>query len=248
MSADGKSNIREFVKAICARWFTAMSGPLSVPLVFLGFYVENTTAKILFFVLAAFGLVFSSYWIWKTERDKVTAAHKEIQRLSAIAPELDATIDGIVHGGYSDQFPGMASAFLFATITNTGSMQSIANDFRLIVRRNGISRDVTLRAFANTVTLGFPIPGQPGREQFVRYQNSEALYRKASNPIQVGSSIQGMLFVMVDAADREWLSPGSEFILQFKDVKGRRYETKNILNDVHSEPKDFAGMTGELVV
>ena len=57
-----------------------------------------------------------------------------------------------------------------------------------------------------------------------------------------------MLFVMVDAADREWLSPGSEFILQFKDVKGRRDQTKNILNDVHSEPKDFAGMTGELVV
>src|SRR5258707_12086011 len=104
--AERPPSFPEYLKSIGARWFTVMSGPLSVPLAFAGLYVESAIAKILLFSAAAAGIIFSSFWIWKTEREKVIRSQneavkltREIDRLKSITPNLNATIDGIIFGG-----------------------------------------------------------------------------------------------------------------------------------------------------
>jgi hypothetical protein len=62
--------VRDYLRAFTARWFIAMSGPLSVPAAALAYWAENTTAKIVFGATAIGCFVFSSYWVWRIERQK----------------------------------------------------------------------------------------------------------------------------------------------------------------------------------
>jgi len=68
------SSVISYLRAFGIRWFVAMSGPLSVPLAVLAYYIQNDTAKIVLFATAIFCAIFSSYWIWKVEREARTSA------------------------------------------------------------------------------------------------------------------------------------------------------------------------------
>lgn len=60
--------VRNFVRAVGHKWFTAMSGPLSVPLAFFALFLENVWLKMLFGLLAIVCAFFASFWVWRTER------------------------------------------------------------------------------------------------------------------------------------------------------------------------------------
>ena len=47
-----------------------MSGPISVPAAIAAAYVENPTARILLALTAVVSFIFSSFWVWKIEREK----------------------------------------------------------------------------------------------------------------------------------------------------------------------------------
>lgn len=64
------TSFRAFIRALGGQWFTAMSGPLSVPFAFLALLVGSTGLKIVFGVLAITCAVFASYWVWRTERQR----------------------------------------------------------------------------------------------------------------------------------------------------------------------------------
>jgi hypothetical protein len=57
-----------FLRAFGGRWFTAMSGPASVPFVVASLFVDPPILKVLFGVIALVCACFSSYWVWRTER------------------------------------------------------------------------------------------------------------------------------------------------------------------------------------
>ena len=67
-----------YLSAFTARWFIAMSGPLSVPAAALAFLVQSPAAKIAFGVTAIGCFVFSSYWIWRIEREARQRAENDL--------------------------------------------------------------------------------------------------------------------------------------------------------------------------
>jgi hypothetical protein len=98
------STLRAFGSAMWSHWFTAMSGPLSVPVAAAALWVANDTAKVLL-GLTAFSCIWAAaYAVWKAEREKVVdlenksgplrereieaqEAHTEALRQQTAAPE-----------------------------------------------------------------------------------------------------------------------------------------------------------------
>jgi hypothetical protein len=74
------TGFRDFVQAFGGRWFVAMSGPLSVPLGFIAYLVQNDAAKILLLVTAISCVIYSSYRVWKTERENANFAHEALEK------------------------------------------------------------------------------------------------------------------------------------------------------------------------
>jgi len=68
-----------------------MSGPLSVPFAVLAYFVPNEGIKIVLFVMAIFCAIFSSYWIWKVEREARIVVEKKLQE--ALAAPLEIIFD-----------------------------------------------------------------------------------------------------------------------------------------------------------
>lgn len=75
------TDFKAFIHALGGRWFTAMSGPLSVPFAFLALFLGNTGLKVLFGVLAVTCAVFSSYWVWRQERQRANSSAKRVEQL-----------------------------------------------------------------------------------------------------------------------------------------------------------------------
>src|SRR6266550_9378927 len=72
-----------FLQALFARWFTAMSGPLSVPLAMAALYVTNDVAKAFLGITAIVCMVFASYWTWRIERLALVEAQKQLNALKS---------------------------------------------------------------------------------------------------------------------------------------------------------------------
>jgi hypothetical protein len=77
-----KPTFAEYLWAFTSRWSTLMSGPLSVPAAIAATLVENWIARIVLAATALICLLFSSYSIWRIEREKRTDAENEITHLN----------------------------------------------------------------------------------------------------------------------------------------------------------------------
>jgi hypothetical protein len=60
-----------FVRAFGSRWFSTMSGGLSVPLAAAGYHFTSDNLKLGFYFLALLCILVSSYSVWRIERLKV---------------------------------------------------------------------------------------------------------------------------------------------------------------------------------
>jgi hypothetical protein len=63
------SGIISYIRAFGVRWFVAMSGGLGVPLTIASYFVAPDAAKVILFLTGVVCIIFSSYWIWKVERE-----------------------------------------------------------------------------------------------------------------------------------------------------------------------------------
>jgi hypothetical protein len=77
---DAPSSVRQFLRALCARWFVAMSGPLAVPLGIAAVFVDNGLAKLGLAATALICLTFSAYWVWSIEREKVRSLQVRVRQ------------------------------------------------------------------------------------------------------------------------------------------------------------------------
>jgi hypothetical protein len=73
----------EYLRAFTARWFILMSGPLSVPFAIAAALVESTIARVILAGTAVVCLIFSSYWIWRIERESRRAVESKLEALEA---------------------------------------------------------------------------------------------------------------------------------------------------------------------
>ena len=74
------SSIVSYIRAFGVRWFVTMSGPLSVPLAVIAYFVQNDAAKIILFTTALLCAVFASYWVWKVEREARIEADSKVNK------------------------------------------------------------------------------------------------------------------------------------------------------------------------
>ncbi len=70
-----------YLRSFGGRWFTAMSGPLSVPFAVSAVLVTNNSTKIALWITAMGCVLFASYWTWRVEREKVIGLEEKIARL-----------------------------------------------------------------------------------------------------------------------------------------------------------------------
>jgi hypothetical protein len=93
---DSTASLKAFLRAFGERWFTAMCGPLTVPFAVLALYMEQKYLKLLFGILAVLCMGFSSYWIWKREREARCAAEEllepKLEILFGEGPPFEDTI------------------------------------------------------------------------------------------------------------------------------------------------------------
>lgn len=80
------STFLSYLRAFTVRWFVFMSGPLSVPLAIIAYFVQNDAAKVGLFATALVCAVFASYWIWKIERE----ARIECEKTNQSAAQIDS--------------------------------------------------------------------------------------------------------------------------------------------------------------
>jgi hypothetical protein len=76
LEPSAEPGLHAFCRAMLRHFFTAMSGPLSVPLAVAALWVENQTAKIILGLTALACVWAAAYWIWKPEREKVITLEK----------------------------------------------------------------------------------------------------------------------------------------------------------------------------
>jgi hypothetical protein len=74
-----------------------MSGPLMVPAAIAAAFVENPLAKGVFATTAVFCFVFSSYWVWKIQRERVLALAEKL-RPKIIVLGLHESITAFTNG------------------------------------------------------------------------------------------------------------------------------------------------------
>jgi hypothetical protein len=75
-----RARIQDFIRAYFTNAGALMSGIPTIPAAGLGLYVQNATARYVFWVTAAFCLALSSYFVWREERLRVIALDKSEQR------------------------------------------------------------------------------------------------------------------------------------------------------------------------
>ncbi|HXZ26515.1 MAG TPA: hypothetical protein VEG08_00795, partial [Terriglobales bacterium] len=76
-----------FLRGLMGRWFTAMSGPLTVPFAALALFVSSTRYRVLYGCLAVVCGLVAAYGTWRDERRKkvalVTVAEERLATLAA---------------------------------------------------------------------------------------------------------------------------------------------------------------------
>jgi hypothetical protein len=84
--------LRAFWRAMVANWFTAMSGPLSVPAAIIALFVTSEAAKIVFGFMAFACVWASAYWLWRREREVREIAERKLSDIAADDAEHYASL------------------------------------------------------------------------------------------------------------------------------------------------------------
>lgn len=80
--------VKNFIRAFGGRWFTKMSGPLTVPFAIAALFWPNGPLKFLFAILAVACAAASSYGIWAHERTHVVSLLDKIEGLRSQLSDL----------------------------------------------------------------------------------------------------------------------------------------------------------------
>jgi hypothetical protein len=122
-----------------------MSGPLTVPFVFAGLYVQQAWQKILFGVMAVLCATCATYLVWKAERERAENLRTELDEVRATLKEIvDASPNVTLTSVEIASFPGhVVGELWFQNLPATlPSERSIAKAVTVDVELRGIT-DIT---------------------------------------------------------------------------------------------------------
>jgi hypothetical protein len=164
---DERPTFRNFARAFFGNWLAWMSGGPSVPVALVGFYLENTIARIAFWIIAAGCLILSGYQLWKPERTKAIELQRQLARISEDRP---LSFTGLSLGRYIQPRPPYGD-WLIERIElgfeNTGAQRLRWTIKDFFYEDRGIRTAIPLPAGAGKYSLppreamdyGFDVPG-----------------------------------------------------------------------------------------
>ncbi len=131
-------------------------------------------------------------------------------------PNLDAHIESFMWGGAPPN-PLKSPVFIIASIKNTGSMDSIANGYKIILNIGGRSYTGALEALDKSEKITFHFDGK-----CASYYGDDALAEKTANPVQVGANVTGIMLFTFQDLDSDMLKSENylDITLRFRDVTG----------------------------
>jgi hypothetical protein len=95
-----RARLRDFFAAFIKSWFSAMSGPAGVGFTIAGAFAPSHLTKTILFIVAAWCVAFSVYWVWRIERlaridaiSEFSALRSELLAVKAAQPALELIFD-----------------------------------------------------------------------------------------------------------------------------------------------------------
>ena len=186
--------------------------------------------------------------IWKDFSNKHPGFADTITLRSATqGPRLEAKIEGTILGQSMIDNRMTPGLLIIASITNIGTVQTIARNYHVSVAKNG-------NVYQGTV-LGAPhsfkmVPFLPeDKSGPTEYFEEDTLYNKTSTPIPPGGSVYGFLIVSLPTvSDFKALIGGVQIYVTFEDAFSNRFfdiaipDPTQITTDFRSIMRVYPGM------
>jgi hypothetical protein len=136
---------------------------------------------------------------------------------------LDLKIEGSYSGGTFEAESDAAATTLIVTITNSGTMPSIARDWHFFAELEGVQHESLLMPLTGIQTITMQAPALPGvrPERTVTYTAADSIFTKAAIPISPGAMVQGILPALFKGVSPEKFRSGPKYTLVCRDVLGQ---------------------------
>ena len=203
-----EAGLIDYIRAFTPRWFTAMSGPLSVPAALAAAWVENTTLRIVLVFTAIASFIFASHSVWAVERVKRLTAEKKLVRNARLAIK-------------SVQFdPNCLTDFYINLEISNASYPTTFRNWRLAVRRDGHEM------------MSLPPHAIYGGKLLANVLDPRAVQIDdlSSNPLESGAYRDARFTFTADEGNRKELEKsGTVFSLTTNDVTGAMLMAEHVL-------------------
>lgn len=157
----------------------------------------------------------------RTELEAERQAHRKLKNEMAVmsveGPRLSASIDISIWGGRSKQLEGVVLC-LWLVIRNTGTRPSAAEDFAIIISRDGHESKLNLIHSETPIELS-----ATDNSRTAVLPTEQAIYNVTADAIQPGELKRGFAFTVI--SDPRYSEPGSEVSVIFKDVNGEPHRS-----------------------
>jgi hypothetical protein len=223
--------LADFVRSVFSSWVEIVGIVLTVlpflekiPALGRRMSVLESYAKFIW-IIGAVCIFFGFYSSWSMERRARVDAEKKITELSK--PELSAEITFYGGGGSPEgSVRGSDGTFIFldVIIYNTGAPTIVRDTSATVTTPDGRSGEGTAMVVPERMTIG----DEQARKFTV--SSKDFLNVTAAEPIPRNGEAHGFAFYMFRTLTREEiLQKGSVITFRFKDVNGRQYLTKRII-------------------
>jgi hypothetical protein len=144
-------------------------------------------------------------------------------------PKLTGTIAYTIIGQAEIDGKMVPSMYIFAGISNTGTIQTAVTNYKVAVKKDGNTYQGTPLAIGKTVNIR-PLNANIFDNQVVQVHDDDALYNKTATPIQPGNMVYGFLMVVFTTlSDYAALAgSGDEIMVTYTDVYGNEYRIDQI--------------------
>lgn len=240
-------DIGVFLWAVINSWAGYCTGGAIVALLWLWSTMkQQTIPRQLGILLAALFLAVAIFNAWRDQKQKADLGSREIAKLerqiadlaqSSFAMQIDFAILGAQPSG--------SHAGLIVTLTNSGASSSVLPDSWKL---HAITDDArSFEGWPNTLkdkNLDFCL----SPKSLMRFARSDALYQKASAPVERNGYQQGFLWFGLPSLPREKLiAPTTRLVVEAQSVTGQKFQTQITVEELQrqstQQTKFFAGIS-----
>jgi hypothetical protein len=163
---------------------------------------------------------------------------------SSPRPILSGSISSVVSGNSGERD---TVAVFSISIINTGNMQTIVKNWKVSARSNGRKYDAVFPEMPDNFIFNNIPPTTASQPTSITYHKTDSLLEKSLSPIQVGSILPGVLFVVFQNVDSAVFRAGIDYIVTYEDVFSRSYtmqvETTGSIGTIGTMPGVKAEVT-----